>query len=73
MAPDVHRALGEMVRSFWGKEPAEKIRILYGGSVTPENAAALFQEGDIGGALLGGASLKVASFLAIARAAQRAV
>ncbi len=73
MAADVHRALREMVRSFWGKEAAEKIRILYGGSVTPENAAALFEEEDIDGALLGGASLKVASFLAIARAAQRAV
>ena len=41
------------------------IRILYGGSVTPDNAATLLAEPDINGALVGGASLKAASFLGI--------
>ena len=48
---------------------AAKIRILYGGSVKPDNAAALFAQPDIDGALVGGASLKAAEFIAIARAA----
>ena len=48
------------------------IRILYGGSVKPGNAAALLALPDVGGALVGGASLVAADFLAIARAAARA-
>lgn len=49
----------------------EKIRILYGGSVKPENAKALFAMEDIDGALVGGASLDADSFLAICEAAAR--
>ncbi len=45
------------------------IRILYGGSVSPDNAAALLAQADIDGALVGGASLKAGSFLGIIRAA----
>jgi len=45
------------------------IRILYGGSVKPDNAARLLRVPEVGGALVGGASLKAADFLAIARAA----
>lgn len=48
---------------------APDIRILYGGSVTPENAATLLAEADIDGALVGGASLKGPSFLKIVAAA----
>lgn len=44
---------------------ADQIRILYGGSVKPENAAELFAQADIDGALIGGASLKAASFVEI--------
>ena len=51
------------------REQAERTRILYGGSVKPENAAELLALPDIDGALVGGASLKVADFLAIARGA----
>jgi triosephosphate isomerase len=47
----------------------ESLRILYGGSVTPENSASLLGEADIDGALVGGASLKAASFLKIIGAA----
>ena len=48
---------------------AAAVRILYGGSVKPENAAELLACPDVDGALVGGASLKSASFLAIAAAA----
>lgn len=48
---------------------AANLRILYGGSMKPDNAAALFAEPDINGGLIGGASLKAEEFLAICRAA----
>lgn len=44
---------------------AEKLQILYGGSLNPDNAAASFAMPDIGGGLVGGASLNVSSFLKI--------
>jgi triosephosphate isomerase len=47
----------------------ERVKILYGGSVKPDNAAALFTQEHIDGALVGGASLKAADFIAICRAA----
>ncbi|NLO80185.1 MAG: triose-phosphate isomerase [Xanthomonadaceae bacterium] len=50
-------------------EAAPRLRILYGGSVKPDNAAALFAQPDIDGGLIGGASLKAEDFLAICRAA----
>lgn len=49
--------------------PAGTIRILYGGSVKPDNAATLFAQPDIDGGLIGGASLNAADFAAICRAA----
>jgi triosephosphate isomerase len=55
----------ELVRRFGGS--AEAIRILYGGSVKPDNAAALLKAKDVDGALVGGASLKAADFLGIAK------
>ena len=58
----------ELVRQFG--EAGQTIRILYGGSVKPSNAAALLAVPNVGGALVGGASLKADEFLAIARAAQ---
>jgi triosephosphate isomerase len=48
---------------------ANDIKILYGGSVKPDNAATLFAQADIDGGLIGGASLKAADFIAICRAA----
>jgi len=48
---------------------ADSVRILYGGSVKPDNAAELLALPDVNGALVGGASLKAADFLAIVRAA----
>lgn len=64
---------GEMIRptlaELFGAEAAQSIRILYGGSVTAANAANLFAQPDIDGALVGGASLKADEFIAIAKAA----
>jgi triosephosphate isomerase len=60
----------ELLRQFG--EPGRAIRILYGGSVNPANAAALLAVPEVGGALVGGASLKPEDFLAIARAARSA-
>jgi triosephosphate isomerase len=48
---------------------AAGVRILYGGSVKPGNAAEYFSQSDIDGALVGGASLKAADFIQIAQAA----
>jgi triosephosphate isomerase len=58
----------ELTRQF-GKEGGVAIRLLYGGSVKPDNAAALFRVPEVNGALVGGAALNAEDFLAIARAA----
>ena len=54
---------------LFGSAHAQSIRVLYGGSVKPENAANFFAQPDIDGALVGGASLKVADFIAITQVA----
>jgi triosephosphate isomerase len=67
-------AVHELIRSRLAKESeqiSESVRILYGGSVKPENADELFEMKDIDGALVGGASLDAGSFLAICEAAER--
>ena len=56
-----------MVAKMYGDTIAAAVPILYGGSVKPDNIAGLFAMEDIDGALVGGASLKVPSFLEIAR------
>ncbi len=58
----------ELVRQF-GEAAGRAVPILYGGSAKPENAAALLAVAEVGGALVGGASLDAAAFLAIAQAA----
>jgi triosephosphate isomerase (TIM) len=58
----------ELVRQFG--DAGHAVRILYGGSVKPANASSLLAVANVGGALVGGASLKAEEFLAIARAAQ---
>jgi triosephosphate isomerase len=50
---------------------ADAIRIQYGGSVKPENAAELMNQPDVDGALVGGAALKASDFLAIVKGALR--
>jgi len=68
-AQEVHRHLRQHVGRSHGAAAADGLRILYGGSVKPENAAGLLAETDIDGALVGGACLQPASFLAIVRSA----
>lgn len=65
----VHRAIRERIAAGWSRDAAEQIRVLYGGSVTPQNAESLLNEPDIDGALVGGACLKTDSFATIVRAA----
>ncbi|GAB4198434.1 MAG: triose-phosphate isomerase [Sandaracinaceae bacterium] len=68
-AQDVHRAIRARLADHGGRALADGVRILYGGSVKPDNAAGLLGQPDIDGALVGGASLEAASFLGIVRAA----
>ncbi|MBN1305835.1 MAG: triose-phosphate isomerase [Anaerolineales bacterium] len=75
-APDgVNTLLADIVRGtlrgMFTEAGAQAVRILYGGSVNPENAASFFRQPEIDGALVGGASLKAASFVALVEAAQR--
>lgn len=64
-AEEVHAALRKLLTSRYSAEVAAGVRIQYGGSVTDENAAELLKQPNIDGALVGGASLKPASFLKI--------
>ncbi len=64
-AQEVHAMIRDTVRDLHGEEVAATMRILYGGSVKPGNAASLMEMEDIDGALVGGASLEPQSFLQI--------
>lgn len=68
MAQGVHSHIRDLFAATDG-QAAKAVRVLYGGSMKPDNAADLLAMPDIDGGLIGGASLKVAEFLAIARAA----
>jgi triosephosphate isomerase (TIM) len=70
LAAAAHRFLRGLAADIFSAEGAEALRILYGGSVKPENCGGLLCEGEIDGALVGGASLDPAAFAAIARAAR---
>jgi triosephosphate isomerase len=65
IAADAHAIIRAEAADSFGQEFADKLRILYGGSVKPENAHALMSEEEIDGALVGGASLDPKSFAAI--------
>ena len=64
-AQEMHGFIRSLVSEIHGKETADNTRILYGGSVKPENIAVLMNEADIDGALVGGASLEAESFAKI--------
>ncbi len=68
-AQQAHAAIRAVLASMYDQDAAQSIRIQYGGSVKPGNAAELFAQPDIDGGLIGGASLKAADFLAICGAA----
>jgi triosephosphate isomerase len=68
-AQEAHAALRRRAAELLGKPAAAGLRILYGGSVKPDNATVLLGEEDVDGALVGGASLDVEGFWAIIHAA----
>ena len=69
-AEEVHLDLRKLLETSYNSEVAEKVRIQYGGSVKPDNAAELLSQPNIDGALVGGASLKADDFAAIVAAAK---
>jgi len=65
IAADAHRCIREQLRKKFGADAAAACRILYGGSVKPDNIRSLMAQPEIDGALVGGASLEAASFASI--------
>ena len=65
IAADAHRVIRAQVREKFGKEAADAVRILYGGSVKPDNVKILMAQPEIDGVLVGGASLDPAGFASI--------
>ncbi|MFP4144423.1 MAG: triose-phosphate isomerase [Phycisphaeraceae bacterium] len=68
-AQSAHKAIREHLANMFGQDVADQVRIQYGGSVKPGNAAELFGQADIDGGLIGGAALKADDFTAIVNAA----
>ena len=66
---EMHAFIREVILQKYGREVAENLSILYGGSVKPDNAAELFGKEDVDGGLIGGAALDATSFAAIVAAA----
>ena len=69
---EMHTAIRGLLVELYGQEEGTEVRILYGGSVKPENARELLGADEVGGALVGGASLTADSFMGIALAAAEA-
>jgi triosephosphate isomerase (TIM) len=67
LAAEAHAVIRKEATEVFGEQFAAKLRILYGGSVKPENASALMAQEEIDGALVGGASLDAKSFAAIVK------
>ena len=64
-AQEIHKHIRTLIADQYGKEVADEIPILYGGSVKPDNAKEIFSQPDIDGGLIGGAALKVDDFAKI--------
>ena len=71
-AQEAHAHIRARLRQWFGGAAADRCRILYGGSVKPDNIAELVREPDVDGGLVGGASLEVKSFAALVRNARPA-
>lgn len=71
-AQEIHAFIRKVISTMFDTDVANKIRVLYGGSVNAENAAVLFSQPDVDGGLIGGAALEVESFKAIIMAAELA-
>lgn len=70
-AQEMHAALRNHIFKKYGKDIADGVSILYGGSCNATNAASIFSQPDVDGGLIGGASLKSADFLAIANSFEK--
>ncbi len=70
-AQEVHAFIRQTLAAMWNPDFASRVRIQYGGSLKPENAKGLLSQPDVDGGLIGGASLKADSFLAIVNAASQ--
>jgi triosephosphate isomerase (TIM) len=68
----VHAYIRELLTKLYSAALAQKVRILYGGSMKPSNAADLLAQKDIDGGLIGGASLEAKSFVELVKAAMAA-
>jgi len=68
-AQEVHAFIRQLLKKLFGDTTAQKVRILYGGSMKPANAPELLAQKDIDGGLIGGASLEARSFLELIEAA----
>jgi triosephosphate isomerase len=62
---DIHSFIRETIEVMFGNDTAQKMRILYGGSVKPDNAKEILEKENVDGVLVGGASLDPRSFLGI--------
>lgn len=68
-AGEVARLIRSLLADLFGEAAAAAVRILYGGSVTPDNMAEFMEEADVDGGLVGGASLRADTFAGVVRAA----
>ncbi|PTY05534.1 triose-phosphate isomerase [Opitutaceae bacterium EW11] len=68
-AQEVHAFIRSLLTKLFGEQVAQKVRILYGGSMKPANAPELLAQKDIDGGLIGGASLEARSFIDLVKAA----
>lgn len=72
MAQEVHADIRKVLKEMFGDSAGDSVRILYGGSMKPENADGLLAQPDVDGGLIGGASLTSRAFCGIVEAAQKA-
>jgi len=72
-AQEVHAYIRSLLTNLYGAPAAQKVRILYGGSMKPANAPELLAQADIDGGLIGGASLEAKSFVELVKAAMAVV
>lgn len=70
-AQEMHQFIRKTIAKNYSNDVAERVSILYGGSVKPDNAKNIFNQEDVDGGLVGGASLKVADFIEIANSFKR--
>ena len=70
MAQEVHADIRQVLTEMFGESASASVRILYGGSMKPDNAQGLLSQPDVDGGLIGGASLTSRAFCGIVEAAQ---